>query len=259
MWEYWLVACYAPHYRPWTSNMLPEWQSRIGFHEHDKEAVELNRIIVLLIPFCLLLVKASPGMAGVIEPVKEAGHAPWQAVADTPQGQLYHREIAGSSLPEAMIVARFAAPPARVHALVTDYGHFAEFIPNVAESRVLLHTGARQWVFHHLHFAGPVADRAYVIESTDATSRPQENYYRIEWRLSDRDFPGIDVNAGIRPRAFSGFWDLRPIENGLATEARYAVHSDPGGLIPDWLVVKMTDRYIQQVITAVARRLGQMN
>jgi hypothetical protein len=45
---------------------------------------------------------------------------------------------------------------------------------------------------------------------------------------------------------------LCPLENGLATEARYAVHSDPGRFIPDWLVVKMTDRYIQQVIAAVA-------
>jgi hypothetical protein len=33
----------------------------------------------------------------------------------------------------------------------------------------------------------------------------------------------------------------------------------PGGFVPDWLAVKMTDRYIQQVIAAVAQRLGQTN
>lgn len=210
----------------------------------------------------LWVLLAAPGgvpAAIIAGKADETGNAPWQAVGDTRQGQIYHRAVTGSSLPEAMIVARFTAPPARVHALVTDYRHFAEFIPDVAESRVLLQTGARQWVFHHLHFAGPVADRAYVIESTDAASRPQEQYYRVDWALSSRDFPGIDNITWIRPRAFSGFWDLRPVENGLATEARYAVRSDPGGFIPDWLVVKMTDRYIQQVIAAVAQRLGQTN
>lgn len=213
-----------------------------------------------LLSLCALLA-APGGVPAVINTasVTETGDAPWQAVEDSRQGQIYHRAVAGSSLPEAMIVAHFAAPPARVHALVTDYGHFAEFIPNVAESRVLLQTGGRQWVFHHLHFAGPVADRAYVIESTDIASRPQEHYYRVDWTLSSREFPGIEGNTGIRPRAFYGFWDLRPLENGLATEARYAVRSDPGGFIPDWLVVKMTDRYIQQVIAAVAQRLEQSN
>ena len=205
----------------------------------------------------LMLTLSGLSAAAATAPVTETADAPWQAVGATLEGQIYHRAVAGSPLPETMIVTRFAAPPVRVHALVTDYGHFAEFIPNVAESRVLLQTGGNEWVFHHLHFPGPLADRAYVIESTDAASRPQADYYRVDWKLSGRDFPGIEDTAKIRPRAFTGFWDLRPIERGLATEARYAVHSDPGGLVPNWLVVKLTDRYIQQVIAAVRRRLAE--
>ncbi len=148
----------------------------------------------------LLLTSSRLPAGGLIDTVTESGHASWQAVGDTPQGHLYHRAVAGSSLPEAMIVTRFDATPARVHALVTDYERFAEFIPNVVESRVLLQTGGTQWVFHHLHFAGPVADRVYVIESSDAASRPQAHYFRVDWSLSDRDFPGTKGSAGVRPR-----------------------------------------------------------
>jgi hypothetical protein len=238
--------------------MLPGLSHRTGsLVNTEKLTAGLTRLVVLLVPACLLLGCAGSRAEGVIETVTETGYAPWQAVGNTRHGQIFHRAVAGSSLPEAMIVARFAAPPARVHALVTDYGHFAEFIPNVAESRVLQQSGDKQWVFHQLHFAGPVADRAYVIESSTAASRPREHYYRVDWRLSERAFPGGEGGAGIRPRAFSGFWDLRPIADGLATEARYAVHSDPGGLIPDWLVTQVTDRYIQQVIAAVRRRLEE--
>jgi len=213
----------------------------------------------LAVSLCPLLIVPGWPAATIARASAETEDAPWHAVYAGREGRIYHRAVTGSSLPEVMIVARFAAPPARVHSLVSDYGHFAEFIPDVVESRVLMQSGGRQWVFHHLHFAGPVADRAYVIESTDAASRPQEHYYRVDWTLSSREFPGIEGNPWIRPRAFSGFWELRPLENGHATEARYAVRSDPGGFIPDWLVVKMTDRYIEQVIAAVARRLGQMN
>jgi hypothetical protein len=184
-----------------------------------------------------------------------AGDAPgWVPVAVTPAGRIYHRDLQASPVPMIMIATMFKAPPARVHAVVTDYDHFAEFIPNVLESRVLTREGSHQWVFHHLHLPGPVADRVYVFMSTDSPW-PAQSGYRVEWHLSERQFPGVDASAGIRPQWFSGFWELRPAADGAATEARYAVHSDPGGYIPAWLVARMTDRYVEQVIEAVAERL----
>jgi len=206
------------------------------------------RLTALVSGGCLPAVMLAGVVAGTEPP-------PWQLIADTGQGRLYHRDVADSSLPEAMIVTRLDAAPGRVFALVTDYDHFAEFIPDVAESRVLARDGERSWVFHHLHFGGPVADRVYVIESRDAVNRPTEMRYRVEWKLAGRHFPELDRTSGVRPRAFAGFWDLQPIEGGTSTQAAYAVHSDPGGMIPGWLVTAMTDRYIRQVITALRRRL----
>jgi ribosome-associated toxin RatA of RatAB toxin-antitoxin module len=205
------------------------------------------RLPALVSGFCLSVATLA-GVAGT-EP------SSWKMIADTGQGRLYHRDVADSSLPEAMIVTRLDAPPGRVFALVTDYDHFAEFIPDVAESRVLERDGDRTWVFHQLHFGGPVADRVYVIESRNAVSGPTGMRYRVEWKLADRRFPELDRASGVRPRAFSGFWDLQPLEGGASTQAAYAVHSDPGGMIPGWLVTAMTDRYIQQVIAALRRRL----
>ncbi len=203
---------------------------------------------------CMLLIwlLLHSGMSGAEALAGDA--AGWLAVATTGSGRIYHRDVEGSSLPMVMIATAFEAAPARVHAVVTGYDGFAEFIPNVLESRVLLQEGSHQWVFHHLRFPGPVADRVYVFRSTD--SRPaQQSGYRVEWQLSERRFPDIDAAAGIRPRRFSGFWELQPAAHGTVTEARYAVHSDPGGSIPAWLVARMTDRYVQQVIEAVAERL----
>jgi ribosome-associated toxin RatA of RatAB toxin-antitoxin module len=180
----------------------------------------------------------------------------WSLVETTAAGRIYHREVEGSSVPWAKIVTTFDAPPERVHAVVVDYEHFAEFIPNVFKSRIMADEGKTRWVYHHLRFSGPIADRAYLIRSTERECRTRQSCYRVEWTLDDRSFQDIDLSAGIQPKVFSGFWELRSTEKPNGTEARYAVHSEPGGFIPGWLVTRMTDRYMQQVVEAVRERLG---
>jgi hypothetical protein len=182
----------------------------------------------------------------------------WEPVAETAAGRIYHRAVTDSQVPEAMIITRFAAPPAQVHAVVTDYNRFADFIPHVGESRILRTAGGIQWVYHHLRFPGPVADRAYIIRSSDTHDDAPEDYFHVAWQLSERDFPDVDLSAGLRPERFSGFWELRPLEGTSQTIARYGVHSDPGGWIPAWLVSRMTDRYLQQVVQAVRERLASL-
>lgn len=174
----------------------------------------------------------------------------WRAVGATPEGRVHHRPMPGSAIPQVLIATRFAAPADAVYAVVTDYAHFAEFIPDVAESRIIREAGNVQWVFHRLHFAGPVADRVYVMRSVGSVDAAG---YRVEWSLSPESPPA--GAQGISPRQFSGFWELRPTTDGKATEARYAVHSDPGGRIPAWLVTRMTDRYVREVVSAVRGRL----
>ena len=170
---------------------------------------------------------------------------------------LLHRCHPGSPVDEVMIEAHFRSAPERLYALVNDYDAFADFIPDVAESRVLERHGMEQWVFHRLHFPGPVADRAYVMKSTAVVTPRPHPVWRVDWALSDRVFSGVEPAKGIHPDSLSGFWVIEPAGGTGMTNARYAVHSDPGGLLPAWLVMHMTDRYVQQVVAAVRTRLGE--
>jgi ribosome-associated toxin RatA of RatAB toxin-antitoxin module len=163
----------------------------------------------------------------------------------------------GSAIPQVLIATHLAAPAAAVYGVVTDYAHFADFIPDVAESRIIRTAGDAQWVFHRLHFTGPVADRVYVMRSVGRTGSADTYAYRVEWALAPEAVPTGE--QGIAPRQFSGFWELRPADDGKTTEARYAVHSDPGGRIPVWLVSRMTDRYVREVVRAVRGRLEQVD
>ena len=203
-----------------------------------------------------LVLVSVPLLPGLLQGGLDLDEDGWGQVERTAAGQMYHREVTGSPIPWVMIVASFKSTPERVHQLVTDYDHFPEFIPNVRQSRVLERQGNQQWVYHHLVFPAPVSDRAYVIKSTDSAGHPAQPYYRVDWQLDKRSFPGIDLTAGIRPEVFTGFWELRAVAGSNTTVAYDAVHREPGGCIPGWLVTTMTERYVQQVVDAVRSRLG---
>ncbi len=123
----------------------------------------------------------------------------WQLVKETPEGRLYHRAVADSAIPEALIATRLNAVPAAVYAVVNDYAHFSQFIPNVVESRVLRVAGSTQEVFQRLHFPGPFADRVYVMKSTGQRVGSDPNEYRVEWQL----IPGL-LPAGVKGVARTG-------------------------------------------------------
>lgn len=176
----------------------------------------------------------------------------WQALRETPAGTLFNRCRPGSPLDEIMIETHLPAAPERLFALVSDYDAFAGFIPDVAESRVLASEGPVQWVYHRLRLPPPLADRAYILQST-ADVAPA--LWRVAWRLSGREFPGTSPRGTVRPDRLSGFWEITADSAPNRTKARYAVHVEPGGHLPRWLVRRMTERYVQRVVDAIRAHL----
>jgi ribosome-associated toxin RatA of RatAB toxin-antitoxin module len=199
----------------------------------------------------------TPAPAGVFQdPVLEAG---WQAVSERNGLRLYNRAVPGAAVPAALARVRIEVPPARLFAVITDYDRFAEFVPYVVHSRVVRRDAGRRLVSQHLRFPGPVADRHYVIESRDTVTPLPPERWRVEWRLApEKDFPALE-EKGITPAAFTGYWELTPAAGGAATDAIYALHFDPGGALPAWLVTFAMNRYLPRVIDAVRARAASLN
>lgn len=197
-------------------------------------------------------VAETPTPAGAYEdPILKAG---WQAVAERDGLRLYNRAVPGAAVPAALVRVRIEAPPARLFEVITDYDHFAEFVPYVTRSRVVHREAGLRRVSQHLRFPGPVADRHYVIESRDIITPSPQDRWRVEWRLvpkSDSPAPG---ESGITPNAFTGYWELTPVASGTAADAIYSLHFDPGGALPSWLVTLAMNRYLPRVIDAVRAR-----
>ena len=177
----------------------------------------------------------------------------WYFVTERQEIRVYNRPWPSSPIPEALARAIIRVPPERLYAVITDYDHFAGFVPYVTSSRILRQQGATCYVHQHLHFPGPLADRHYTIAS-NALSRPRENIFRVEWHLVPENGKTTSREEGIVPSAFDGFWELTPDESGMTTEAVYSIHFDPGGALPSWLVTMAMNRYLSRVVEAVRAR-----
>ena len=165
--------------------------------------------------------------------------------------RIFHRAVPGSVFPEGRAHAIIEASPARVYAVVHDYDHFAEFLPYVKDSKTLKEDGEVRWVHQRLRFPGPIAEREFVLRIVHHTNVPRENFFLIEWRLDDEETRALSQRSGIVPTSFSGFWELGPNPEGTGTDATYAVHLDPGGALPVWVVKIATNHFLPAVIEAI--------
>jgi len=180
----------------------------------------------------------------------------WHFVMERQEIRVYNRPWPGSPVPEALAHTVIRVPPKRLYAVITDYDHFAGFIPYVASSRILRQEGEIWQVHQHLHFPGPLADRYYTIASR-ALSQPPENTIRVEWRLVPESGGPAPAEEGVIPSAFSGYWELTPNASGTTTEAVYSVHFDAGGALPSWLVTLAMNHYLPKVVEAVRAKALQ--
>jgi len=151
----------------------------------------------------------------------------------------------------------FGAPPQRVHAVISDYDHFEDFIPYILESKTLGRREGIRWVYQRLRFPGPISDRRYIIRVEDLLDQARDGYYRVQWRLAANGIYPIPNGSGVIPTIMSGFWDLRPAVDGTETDAAYVVHLDPGGMLPAWLMSVAADSYLSKVMAAIRDRVHQ--
>jgi hypothetical protein len=177
----------------------------------------------------------------------------WQRIGETDGIAIERQPVTGSPVPRLRVRGIIPAAPARVYAVVSDYDHFAEFVPDLALSHTLNHAGNVRWVRQRVALPGPLSPRDYVIRVTDDLHAASQGRYRVSWRLDREATRGVD-GVGVVPERFVGRWHLRPGPAPGTTEAVYTVLFDPGGLVPRWLVGFGSRHILPGVFAAVRRR-----
>lgn len=187
--------------------------------------------------------------------VERAGMGEAVLVRGNMHVQVYRLPMAGSRIPAVSARTTFSASADAVFNVISDYAHFSEFIPMVAESHVLDHDTLATRVYQRLDLPFPVVDRHYIIDITQDLRAASTGVIDVAWSLDAQRSESLPYSGAVVPRVFSGSWHLTSPEGSTRCDAVYTVHVDPGGAVPDWLVLSLTERYVIRVVGAVSKRL----
>lgn len=187
------------------------------------------------------------------------GHAAddaWRFVRQDQNVELYRRPFKDSKIPELRGHTHFHASISDVYRVISDYDHFSDFIPMVSESRILKRDARAIWVYQRLGMPSPITDRHYVIKVVDDLHAAPTGIINVTWWMDSARSMSLASNDAIIPDAFSGSWHLRDLALQGDCDAIYTIHVDPAGVLPGWLFVSMSERYVIQVMNAVRKRIA---
>ena len=126
---------------------------------------------------------------------------------------------------------RFGVPPDELRRVLLAYERHGKGLKRVVESRVLERGAGWLLVYQRLNL--PVLDdRDHVLFVTWGEDDDRTLWTRFRAVNDQGPPPRDDV---VRLTHHRGSWQLRAIDGGRATAARYQVSLDLGGLLPGWL------------------------
>eukprot|EP00223_Ostreococcus_mediterraneus_P001700 CAMPEP_0179713140 /NCGR_PEP_ID=MMETSP0938-20121108/167_1 /TAXON_ID=548131 ORGANISM="Ostreococcus mediterraneus, Strain clade-D-RCC1107" /NCGR_SAMPLE_ID=MMETSP0938 /ASSEMBLY_ACC=CAM_ASM_000576 /LENGTH=302 /DNA_ID=CAMNT_0021586757 /DNA_START=33 /DNA_END=941 /DNA_ORIENTATION=- len=122
---------------------------------------------------------------------------------------------------------------------VCDLGRYDEFVPFVAEARILRHQGAK--------------DRVYTILITENRDKREKNVCSASWATT-KEYEPPTPRGLARMRANCGSWHVSDLPQGDGIRVRYSLISDPGEGVPAWLLKRMTSKTVPDVLRAFRDR-----
>ncbi|SEL04262.1 SRPBCC family protein [Nitrosovibrio tenuis] len=149
--------------------------------------------------------------------------------------------------------AEVEASPNVVFKVVSDFEHYRDFMPYVEESRVLTRKGDNEAVTY-ARIAPPfVSKRDYPLKVRMTRGSPSNGgVFKVEWTAHPEAEP--EVEGVVRVKLNEGSWLAAPLNGGKRTRLTYTLLTNPGGLIPDFVVNLSNTVAIPELFDAVKKR-----
>jgi ribosome-associated toxin RatA of RatAB toxin-antitoxin module len=174
----------------------------------------------------------------------------WDLVSESGPTRVFRRAHENSRVYEHKVESIIQAPPERVWEVLRDTKGYSEFMPYVAESRVVGEKGNWRLVYQRLD--PPVLDdRDYTVQ-IHAIPDPERGVYEQTFEIAPRAGPA-PRDGVVRVRLATGRWRIEPTANG-STRIVYQLITDPGGWVPRWFVNLAQKQALPGVIDALRQR-----
>jgi hypothetical protein len=178
----------------------------------------------------------------------------WQSVEQKDGVAIFSRGRAGSSFKEFKGVGDIDAPPAVVERVLMDVPDFPDFMPFVAEARVISVNGNESVTYQRVAFP-LVSNRDYTLKLERGTvTGPAGVIYRDTWQADNEDGPA-ERHGVVRVRMDEGSWLLEPTgPAGATTQATYQIYTDSGGALPAFLANRGCEMAVPRLFEAIRKQ-----
>lgn len=157
----------------------------------------------------------------------------WKLVSEADDIRVYRRPSAASTIDEVRIEATFRTTMPIFLDLISDVGRYPEWVYKCSEARMISEESDKEVIYYaRTAFPWPLQDRDLVIYS----SRSIDLATGIAVTTSTAQSKVMPTQAGVvRINQFDSVWKITPVSDSTI-RVDYKVTTDPGGVLPDWVV-----------------------
>ena len=153
-------------------------------------------------------------------------------------------------------IAEVGVSPEVVFDVLVDFERYPDFMPYVNESRVLSRKNDSE-IVTYARIAPPfVSERDYPLRVRITRGMPSNGgVFKIGWEAVPEAQP--EVEGVVRVKLNEGSWLVEPLKGGMRTRLTYTLLTNPGGLIPVFVVNMSNTIAIPELFKAVAIRSAE--
>jgi ribosome-associated toxin RatA of RatAB toxin-antitoxin module len=175
---------------------------------------------------------------------------PWGLIHSHETLRVWARQRPQSPVHELRAERVIDAPPERVWAVLGDVDRYREFMPYVAESRVVNTTASR--IIEYFRIDPPlISQRDYTVQTTVEKDLVQRRFVR-RWHAANHQGPPPRKDS-VRLQLCDGSWTVEAHAHNQ-TKLSYWVYTDPAGALPHWVANRASRRSIPEMLQAIASR-----
>ena len=177
---------------------------------------------------------------------------PWELKKNKNGIEVYVRDNSDSPIKELKMKFNVEASMSAIVELLLDVPAIPDWVYKCPEAYTIKKINDQVEVYYNLvDFPWPLSDRDLIVKNT-LTQDSLTKMVRSESFVSEGHLP--EKEGIVRIKKTHLWWEFTPKSNGLV-EVEYFLSSDPGGLIPAWLINLAIDQGPIQTINAFRKTL----
>ena len=180
----------------------------------------------------------------------------WEKVSDKDGELVERRAVPGLRVSAIRVTARSPLAPGAVFETIWKQQEHLEFVPFLKQLRILSDTGDERVAYEQLALPF-VRDRDYTVRLRKRVDPAVDRY---EILIESANDAGPPPDRGyVRVTNIRGSWTVEAGPDGKGSIVRYELQSDPGGIIPAWLVDRTQRHAAADLVRAMLKRTLERN